>query len=397
MNFKPVSFGVIGVGGMGAAHAAFLCQLEETRLVAVVDADLLLAKKVACEQRCEVEGDYLALLDRGDIEAVIIATPHPLHAEMTRAAAERGIHVLCEKPLAPSVACADAMVEACRAGGVLLGTVFQQRTDPTRRTLKQMLERGELGDLHRVSLSVCYYRPQSYYDSAPWRGTWNGEGGGIMMQAAHALDQLVWLAGLPARVQALTLTRLHDIGVENTAVSILDYGGGKAGWFYISTADTLQTERIEISGDRGALVWEEGRLRHFEVPQPMSRHIQSAPFMFESLGGQWRDVEIEPSFGKEPQGHREVVRAFARAVRTGDASLMTASGEDGLRSLELANAMILSGQCGGAVELPLDRERYEMLLESLRAQEIAGNKSESCKSCGAMEKTDGRVLEVLGE
>lgn len=370
MKTLPVSFGVIGVGGMGAAHAAFLGQLAETRLVAVADTDRERAQRVAQEHGCRAETDYCQLLNRGDIEAVIIATPHPLHAAMTQKAARRGIHVLCEKPLADSVAAADAMIEACRAHGVLLGTVFQQRTDPLRRTMKRMIASGELGDLHRVSLSVGYYRPQSYYESAPWRGTWRGEGGGILMQAAHALDQLAWLADLPARVQSLTLTRLHQIEVENTAVSILDYGNGKAGWFYISTADALQTERIEISGDRGALVWEGESLRHLKLFQPLSQHLQSAPFMFEPLGGRWRNVESDAELSNEPQGHREIVRAFARAVRAGDASLMIASGEDGLRSLELANAMALSGQCGQPIDLPLDRARYETLLQTRCAEEV---------------------------
>ncbi len=370
MKFEPVRFGVIGVGGMGAAHAAFVAQMDETRLVAVADINPQTAAGIARKRGCHAETDYHRLLERDDIEAVIIATPHPLHAEMTLAAAQRGIHVLCEKSLAPSVAAADAMIEACQLHGVLLGTVFQQRTDPSRRMMQRLIAGGALGELHRVSLSVCYYRPQSYYDSAPWRGTWSGEGGGILMQAAHALDQLVWLAGSPARVQALTFTRLHRIEVENTAVSILDYGEGKAGWFYISTADTLGSERIEISGNRGALVWEDGRLRHFEVPVPMSAHLGSAAGMFDSLGGQWREVEIDAKLQKAPQGHREVVRAFARAVRAGDASLMIASGEDGLRSLELANAMMLAGQCGQIVELPLDRARYQALLESRCEREL---------------------------
>ncbi len=372
MKLQPVVFGVIGVGGMGAAHAGFLTEMPETRLVAVADDDFTLAQNVARERNCCAHADYLQLLNRGDIEAVIIATPHPLHAEMTLAAANRGIHVLCEKSLAASVAAADAMIEACRANRVLLGTVFQQRTEPLRRTMKRIIESGALGELHRVSLSVCYYRPQSYYDSAPWRGTWRGEGGGILMQAAHALDQIAWLAGTPARVQALTLTRLHQIEVENTAVSILDYENGKAGWFYISTADTLDGERIEISGDLGALVWQDGQLRHFEAAQPMPQHLKSASFMFEPVGGKWRDVEILAALQNEPQGHREVVRAFARAVQTGNASLIIASGEDGLASLELANAMMLSGHCGHAVELPLDRARYETLLQSLRARESPG-------------------------
>ena len=365
MKMRPVNFGVIGVGGIGAAHAGFVSELEETRLIGVADSDAARAHRVARERGCADLRDGFELLSCCDIEAVIIATPHPLHAALARYAAARGIHVLCEKPLTASVAAADSMIEECRENNVLLGTVFQQRTEPLRRTMKRIVASGELGEIFRVSLSVCYYRPQFYYDSADWRGTWRGEGGGILMQAAHALDQLAWLAGMPQRVQTLTLTRLHQIETENTAVSILDYGDGKAGWFYISTADTLEDERIEISGDRGALVWEAGRLRQLSVPQPMSQHLQCARGMFEPLGGQWREVEVDADLKNEPQGHREIVRAFAKAVRHNDASQMFASGEDGLKSLELANAMLLSGQCGQAVELPLERARYETMLRAL--------------------------------
>ena len=366
---RPVNFGVIGVGGMGAAHAHFVRELEETRLIAVADSDLFAAVRVGRETNCRAFNDGFALLDSGDIDAIIIATPHPLHAEMTCYAAARGIHVLCEKPLAASVADADAMIESCRENGVLLGTVFQQRAEILRRTMKRLA--GELGEIYRVSLSVGYYRPQSYYESADWRGTWSGEGGGILMQAAHALDQLAWLVGMPQRVQSLTLTRLHQIETENTAVAILDYGGGKAGWFYISTADVLEDERIEISGERGALVWQSGQLRQLQLPQPLSPHLQSAPEIFAPLGGEWRDVEIDADLRNEPQGHREIVRAFARAVRENDASLMFASGEDGLRSLELANAIMLAGRCSHVVGLPLDRARYQAMLDALCAGESA--------------------------
>ncbi len=372
---RPVNFGVIGVGGIGAAHARFVSELEETRLSAVADCDVATVQRVACERNCRAFTDGYALLDSGDIAAVIIATPHPLHVELTRYAAARGIHVLCEKSLAASVADADAMIQSCRENGVLLGTVFQQRTEPLRRTMKRLV--GELGEIYRVSLSVCYYRPQSYYDSADWRGTWRGEGGGILMQAAHALDQLAWLAGMPERVQTLTLTRLHQIETENTAVSMLDYGGGKAGWFYISTADALEDERIELSGERGALVWQAGQLRHLQLPQPLSKHLHSAPEMFEPLSGKWRDVEVDEDLQNQLQGHREIVRAFARAVCHNDASLMFASGEDGLRSLELANAMMLAGQCSHAVELPLDRARYQAMLDELCASEYAGRECAS--------------------
>ena len=368
MNY-PVNFGVIGVGGIGAAHARFVEELQETRLIAVADPDVAAAGRVARERSCRAYHNGYALLDSGALDAVIIATPHPLHVELTHYAAARGIHVLCEKALAASVADADAMIQSCRENGVLLGTVFQQRTEPLRRTMKRLS--SELGEIYRVSLSVCYYRPQSYYDSANWRGTWRGEGGGILMQAAHALDQLAWLAGMPERVQTLTLTRLHQIETENTAVSILDYGGSKAGWFYISTADALEDERIELTGENGALVWQAGQLRQLQLPQPLSRHLHSAPEMFAQLGGKWRDVAIDAHLQNAPQGHREIVRAFALAVRHNDASLMFASGEDGLRSLELANAMALAGQCSHAVELPLNRARYQAMLDAFCASKCA--------------------------
>jgi predicted dehydrogenase len=348
---------------MGAAHANYLAQMEETHLVSVADVDEKSAARIASETGAGTYADYRQLIDAGGIEAVVVATPHPFHRAMTEYAARHGIHVLCEKPIAVSVAEADSMIETCRASGVLLGVVFQQRTEPSRRTMKRLIDRGVLGELYRISMTVSYYRPQSYYEAASWRGTWKGEGGGILMnQAAHALDQLVWMGGLPQCVQSMTLTRLHKVEVENTALVMLDYGADKAGWFYTSSADLLGGERLEVAGERGALVWEDGRLRHLEVEQPLSAHLRTAPGMFDDIGGTWRDIAVE----EMPARYPEVLRAFARAVRHNDASLMCANGEDGLRSLEMANAIILSGRCRQEVELPLDRESYGRLLQTLQ-------------------------------
>jgi predicted dehydrogenase len=165
-NAEPVRFGVIGVGGMGAAHATYLAQMEETHLVTVADVDENSARRIACETGAKAYADYRQLIDAGGIEAVVIATPHPFHRAMTEYAARHGIHVLCEKPIAVSVAEADSMIEVCRASEVLLGVVFQQRTEPSRRTMKRLIDRGVLGELYRVSMTVSYYRPQAYYDVA---------------------------------------------------------------------------------------------------------------------------------------------------------------------------------------------------------------------------------------
>jgi predicted dehydrogenase len=308
------------------------------------------------------------MLCEAGLDAVIIATPHYFHPPIAEFAAKQGVHVLSEKPIAVSVAAADRMVNACREANVLLGVMFQQRLDAPRATMKRLLDGGALGEIHRVSLTVPWYRPQVYYDSGAWRGTWKGEGGGILMnQAPHSLDQLVWLGGSPQRVQAMASTRLHRIEVENTATALLDYGGGKTGWFYASTAEIPGGERFEIAGDRGILTLDENGLRFYELEQSLREHLNTCEEKFGSPPGRWRDVEIADTGG----GHKEVIRAFARAVSSGDAAQMVASGDDGLRALELANAILLAGYTRREVNLPLSRSDYEQMLEQLQKGEFA--------------------------
>ena len=359
---EPLKFGIVGVGGMGGHHAATLPKLEETTLVAVSDVNAETAQKVAGETGATAYPDYKELIRKGGIEAVLIATPHFFHPPIAEYAARHGVHVLSEKPIAVSVSAADKMVKTCQDSGVQLGIMFQQRTDAARRKMKQMIDDGAIGPVHRVTMVSPWYRTQAYYDSGAWRGTWKGEGGGILMnQGPHSIDQFIWMGGMPKSVQGIATTRLHNIEVENTALSILDYGGGKLGWFYASTAELPGSERIEVAGDTGMLAAESGVLRHLVLERPMSDHLRTATSMFEAIKGEWHDVPVE----EVPSGHTEVVRAFVRAVRENDSSLLVASGEDGLRSLELANAMLLAGYTRQEVQLPLDRGKFERMLKKL--------------------------------
>lgn len=363
-DLEPVKFGVIGVGGMGGSHARNLRDVAEVEVVAVADANEEMARQVGAEIGAQSYSDYKALIRAGEVEAIIIATPHYFHPPIAIYAAQRGIHVLSEKPVAVSVAAADKMVAACDKAGVKLGVMFQQRTEASRRKMHDLLAGGELGALHRVSMVVPWYRPQAYYNSGAWRGTWSGEGGGVLMnQAPHSMDQFVWMGGLPERVQGIATTRLHDIEVENTALAIFDYGDGKIGWLYASTAEVPGGERIEVAGDKGVLVWEGGKLRQFVLEQPLTEHLNTSTEQFGSPRGHWQDVPV----ANEPSGHLEVIRVFARAVRQDDASLLIATGEDGLRSLELANAMLLAGYTRQEVPLPLNRGRFERMLKQLKA------------------------------
>jgi predicted dehydrogenase len=272
--------------------------------------------------------------------------------------------VLCEKPISVTVREGDAMVAACNEAGVLLGVVFQQRAEPARRAMKKMVDDSVLGSIHRVEMSAPWYRTQSYYDSGAWRGTWKGEGGGVLMnQAPHSLDQFLWIGGAPLRVQAVVFTRLHNIEVENTCTAICDYGDGKAGTFYVSTADLPAPERFEIWGDKGALRLENNVLSHWETGVSLAAHLTGNAKEGAEIGGEWRTVEV-------PQNvtvYDEVLRAFARAVKADEPALMIATGEEGLVALELANAFLLAGFTHREVELPLNRATYSRFLSKLRA------------------------------
>ncbi len=353
---------------MGGNHARMFSRLPEVELVAVADVNPDTTQKVASETGARGFSDAGEMLSSG-VEAVLIATPHPFHPAVAMEAATRGIHVLSEKPLAVSVSQADAMIAACDEASVLLGVMFQQRTEGVRRAMKAMLDGGELGQLHRISMTAPWYRTQAYYDSGAWRGTWKGEGGGILMnQAPHSLDQFVWLMGRsPKSVQAICDTRIHAIEVENLAVAVCDYGAGVTGQFYASTSDVPSGERVEIAGDRGLLVHDDRGLRFLELETPLSQHLREATGGFDTPKRAWREI---PHSG-EKEEHAKVIQAFARAVRSGDKTQLVADGRDGLAALELGNAILLAGITRRETALPLDRAAFDGMMKRLQSGEVA--------------------------
>ena len=371
---------VLGLGNMGQTHARSVGGLPNIELVAVADVDAERALKIGEEIGVPAFNNVQSLLEESGCEAVLIATPHPFHREACEAAARKGIHVLCEKPLAVQVAEADAMVEICRANNVMLGVVFQQRAEGSRRAMKKLIEQGAIGEIYRMAMTAPWYRPQIYYNSGAWRGTWNGEGGGILMnQAPHSMDQMIWLGGAPKSVQALANTRLHTIEVENTATALIEYSNGATATFTTSTAEVLGFERIEVYGDRGILRWENGKLQHYEAAESLSENLKTSDQPFGTIDGQWRDVEPEPmpDFGgaapggsQSVGGHNAIVAHFAHAVLSNDESKLIARGEDGVASLQLANAILLAGVTHQEVQLPLDRNAYAEALEKLRNGEL---------------------------
>ncbi len=366
---KPVKLGLVGLGGMGRSHLKRLLELEEIELVGIADVNQAAVEAVSAEQRVPGFTSHVALMEESGAEAVLIAVPHPFHAPIAIDAAQRGLHVLSEKPIAVTVSEADQMIEACRKAGVLLGVNFQRRLEAANRKVKEIIDSGTLGEIYEFEMiSTAWYRLQSYYDQGAWRGTWKGEGGGILAnQTPHNLDLWTWFVGSPSSVTATVLTRFHNIETENTVHAIMEYPGQMTGYFRATTADPIGEDRVEVHGTKGRLVCKRRSLQLCRYGTPVPTHIHEAkdrksqPFTTE-----WEDVDLDSQSGS----YGDVSVQFARAIRLGEP--LVATGEDGLRALELANAMHLSGFRKTPVSLPLDRGAVDQLFDDLREGKIAG-------------------------
>jgi predicted dehydrogenase len=267
-----------------------------------------------------------------------------------------------EKPMAIQVAEADAMIEAAAQAERLLAVNFQQRHRPEVQAARRLIQQGHLGEIQHVDLAVMWTRTAVYYGLNAWRGTWAGEGGGVLMnQAPHDLDLLCYLMGGPARVVAWTRTLLHQIETEDTVQAMLEWPNGALGSLHASTAQAGPPQRIEIVGTGGTLRIERGELVFHQFDTDLREHVAQSPQPFSAPTLHPVPVELEPGAGD----HVSVYRNLHQAILHG--APLSADGAEGRMSLELANAMIYSSHTRDEVELPLDRQRYAALLDELRA------------------------------
>lgn len=355
----PVRIGVVGLGYIGALHARYLAAgaVRRARLGAVCDTS---PRAVApFEKRLPAFRSVDSLVRSELVDAVLIATPQYLHAPIAIQCLEAGLHVLVEKPLALSLAEGHRMLRARRDRRQVFAIMFNQRANPLYRKVKDLLDEGATGPVQRISFIMTeWFRPDAYYASAPWRGTWRGEGGGILMnQYAHHLDLLQWLCGMPRRIRAFAgFGRHHPIQVEDDVTAYLEYPGGATGMFVGSTGEAPGANRLEIAGDLGQIVAENGRvvLRRNAVSAARFRRT-SKQFMGKP---KCREEVFRPRAAARL--HQHITRNFVDAIL--DRAPLVAPAEDGLRSLEIANAMIYSAAKDHPVSLPLDEERYEEFL-----------------------------------
>ncbi|MEM9252828.1 MAG: Gfo/Idh/MocA family oxidoreductase [Planctomycetota bacterium] len=372
-----VRLGLIGCGGMGTHHAKYFSEVEGLAFAAVYDRKTDAADNAArgyegCKRFDSAEG----LIASGDVDAILIATPHYDHPSLSRLAFEHGVHALVEKPVAVTAKDAtetNALYEAALAKHpkLVYCAMFNQRTRPQWQQVKRMMDDGTIGELIRAEWVITsWFRSQAYYDSGGWRATWKGEGGGVLLnQCPHNLDLFQWFVGMPNRLWTIAgVGKYHDIEVEDDITTMMTFANGATGTFITSTGQTPGINRLTIVGSNGTLeAPESGEIVFRQAAQDIREFAQTTPERFGDVAV--TEHRIQTPEQKVPQ-HQSITVNFVNYILGKDDTLL-APAVEGIHGLELGNAMLYSGLNDSApVELPMDREAYAAKLDEL----IAGSK-----------------------
>lgn len=354
-----------GAAGIAATHIAALQKFGGS-IVGLSDPNLTGATVRAQEIGCPAFADHKEMLNAVQADVAVICAPHPFHVPIALDCFAAGFHVLTEKPIAIEVAAADQMIAAAEKANRLLAVNFQHRLRPSIEYAQHFIESGELGEIVRTLVLEPWIRSTTYYRSASWRGTWTGEGGGILMnQAAHTLDLMCHLAGLPAKVWGWVRTRYQEMECEDTGQAMLEYANGAPGYFTASTAEAGGQRRIEIMGERANLLMTGDTITVQRFEPALRDFIRDDPNMFSSPKIITETLELPAS---DTQGnHYAVYKDLELAIAEGRQP--RCNGVEGRMSLELANAITLSSFSGQPVTLPVDRDAYHALLTSLQQKE----------------------------
>lgn len=354
-----VRMGVIGVGGMGSNHCKQIAEGNIPGMVLSAVADVReVRRQWAKENLPETVKVYEtgeALLDSGEVDAILIATPHYFHPYFAIEAFKKGIHVLSEKPAGVYTKQVREMNEEADKHDLVFGLMFNQRTSPAYRKMREIVQGGEYGAIKRVNWIITdWYRTQAYYDSGDWRATWDGEGGGVLLnQCPHNLDLLQWICGMPESVRAFCHEgKWHNIEVEDDVTAYLEYPNGATGVFITSTGDAPGTNRFEIDLEKAKLVSENGQLMMFKMEENERDFCFSSKEGFAKPKGEWVNVETP---GENTQ-HNGILTAFASAILNG--TDLIAKGQEGINGLTLSNAMHLSSWLDRKINLPFDEELF---------------------------------------
>ena len=358
MSERGLRLAVVGVGANVWPFHERAIIATGLKLVAVQDVVGERAEAVGARLGCPAT-DSLDVLLEAECDAVAILAPHRQHHDLARAALAAGRHVLVEKPITATVEEARDLCNVAAAAGLVLAVCFQHRTRSELVEARRLIRAGALGELQRIDLLGVWPRRSSYFSTAPWRGTWHGEGGGILInQGQHDLDALCFLAGSPRTVSAVTRTAVHPVETEDTAAALLQWAGGALGSVHLSSAELDITSRIEVTGTAGRLCVRQGRLE--VVRNEIDFHDYAS-----GAGDPYRppNATALPEFVGSGGRHDQIYANFVDAVAAGAEPV--ASGSSAASTLELAAAIMISGHEGTPIKLPLPAGRHTALLAEM--------------------------------
>jgi predicted dehydrogenase len=356
---NKVRLGIVGVGGMGGGHAREILagKIKECELTAVCDSVPGVLERFP---GVKAFTDYSKMIQSGEIDAVLIATPHFTHTGMGVAALEQGLHVLVEKPISVDKADSERLVAAHTDPKQIFAAMFQMRLDSRMIKLRRMIREGELGTIRRINWIVTdWFRTEAYYASGIWRATWAGEGGGLLVnQCPHNLDMLQWLFGMPKTVRGFCqMGRYHDIEVEDDVTAYLEYADGTTAVFVASTGEAPGTNRLEIAAENGRILVEADHLVFKRNVMPMTEFSRTTREGFAKP----ENEEVRIPIVAAPGGHLAILQNFVNAILHGEA--LIAPAREGINSVELANAILYSSFQKKSIDLPLNSAEYASFLK----------------------------------
>lgn len=346
-NFRgrKIRFALVGCGRISKNHFdAFQAHSKDAELVAVCDTDPRALEMAAQSQKVEGYSDLNQLLDRSNADVVVLATPSGLHSQQAIQTARAGKHIVTEKPMATRWADGLRMVEACDTAGVRLFVVKQNRLNPTLQLLKRAVQQRRFGKIYMCTVNVFWSRPQDYYDSAKWRGTWEFDGGALMNQASHYIDLMDWVVGPIESVHATIGTLARNIEVEDTAVMAVRWRSGALG----SANVTMLTYKQNFEGSFTVL-GDQGSVRIGGVALNEIKHWEFSDSTEDDKKIKEANYQITSVYGK---GHTPLYTNIIQTLR-GEAEAIT-DGREGLRSLELLTAAYKSARDSRRIALPLE-------------------------------------------
>ncbi|HEX2970935.1 MAG TPA: Gfo/Idh/MocA family oxidoreductase [Tepidisphaeraceae bacterium] len=361
---EKIKTALVGTGKVGHLHAAALQAIPESQFVAVCSRNLERAKAFAQKYGVKAYADVREMIADAHVQAVIIGTPHPNHAEPAIQAAQAGAHVLVEKPLAASLGDCDRMLQAARASNVKLGTISQRRFYAPCQRVRQAIDEGKIGRPILGTVAMYGWRDQAYYASDPWRGQWAAEGGGVLVnQAPHQLDLLHWYMGEIDELTGYWGNLNHPyIEVEDTAVAVLRFKNGALGNIVVSNSQNPALYgKVHVHGSNGASigVQTDGGAMFIagmsNITEPPINDLWTVPGE-EPLLKTWQDEDAAffRSINPTESYHRLQIRDFLQAILHNRQPAVT--GEDGRRTVEIFTAIYRSQRDHKPVKFPLKAE-----------------------------------------